>query len=68
LPNRNHIAIDLPSQKILLDDETAIHFTIDALHKEALIKGIDPIGSTLEKVDLIREFEKQHLQSNPWLK
>lgn len=61
------ISIDLPSQQIKLPKNDDIDFDIDPLRKEALLGGIDAIGSTLQRIDLIRDFERAHLQKNPWL-
>lgn len=61
------IAIDLEAQHILLVDGRAIEFKIDALRKQALMLGLDAIGTTLQRSDDIRAFEARHLQSNPWL-
>jgi len=61
------IAIDLEAQHILLVDGRAIEFKIDALRKQALMLGLDAIGTTLQRSDEIRAFEARHLESNPWL-
>ncbi|UGA54067.1 3-isopropylmalate dehydratase small subunit [Vibrio sp. VB16] len=65
--NINTVTINLPQQTILLDNGSCIDFEIDPLKKETLIKGLDIIGSTLDKSTLIHAFEKQHLSTNPWL-
>ncbi|WP_416424141.1 3-isopropylmalate dehydratase small subunit [Pseudomonas sp. App30] len=61
------IAIDLEAQHILLGDGRVLAFQIDALRKQALLLGLDAIGSTLQRSDAIRAFEARHLQANPWL-
>ncbi|MCI0916662.1 3-isopropylmalate dehydratase small subunit [Pseudomonas stutzeri] len=66
-PDTALIEIDLPAQCIRLADGTAIAFTIDGLRKQALIDGLDAVGSTLRKTRLIQAFEEQHLRANPWL-
>ncbi|MBF8782000.1 3-isopropylmalate dehydratase small subunit [Pseudomonas fulva] len=66
-PGAAHIAVDLKAQQILLVDGRAIEFQIDALRKNALLQGLDAIGSTLVRGDQIRAFEAQYLQANPWL-
>lgn len=66
-PGNAHIAVDLRAQKIMLIDGRAIEFQIDTLRKDALLQGLDAIGSTLVRGDQIRAFEAQHLQTNPWL-
>jgi 3-isopropylmalate/(R)-2-methylmalate dehydratase small subunit len=64
----NEISIDLPEQEVVLSNGDSIDFEIDGLYKKALINGVDAIGSTLEKMELIKSFEKKHLEANPWLK
>ncbi|MCS3417716.1 3-isopropylmalate/(R)-2-methylmalate dehydratase small subunit [Pseudomonas sp. BIGb0450] len=61
------ISVDLEAQTITLADKTSISFSIDGLRKEALLLGLDAIGSTLQRTDAIRQFEAAHLQANPWL-
>nr|WP_314872332.1 3-isopropylmalate dehydratase small subunit [uncultured Pseudomonas sp.] len=61
------IAIDLEAQHILLVDGRAIAFNIDALRKQALLLGLDAIGTTLQRHEQIRDFESRHLARNPWL-
>ena len=61
------IAVDLPAQRITLADGSGIDFAIDALRKEALLLGLDAIGSTLQRAEQIRAFEARHLAENPWL-
>ncbi len=63
----NQLTIDLPSQQIQLADDV-IPFDIDPLRKESLLAGLDAIGSTLQKVDMIKAFEQQHLAKHPWLR
>ncbi|MBA1275427.1 3-isopropylmalate dehydratase small subunit [Stutzerimonas azotifigens] len=66
-PESSSIRIDLAAQTITLDGGRAIEFAIDALRKEALLQGLDAIGSTLQRTDQIKAFEARHLQANPWL-
>lgn len=61
------IEVDLEAQEIRLHDGNVIPFQIDALRKDALLLGLDAIGSTLQRSAQIREFEQRHLQTNPWL-
>lgn len=59
--------IDLPSQLISVADLITLNFEIDALRKDTLLKGLDPISSTLQHANAIRQFEAKHMQQNPWL-
>ncbi|TFY86423.1 3-isopropylmalate dehydratase small subunit [Pseudomonas nabeulensis] len=66
-PSHAHISIDLEAQAIHLADGQVISFQIDTLRKTALLLGLDAIGSTLQRSEQIKAFERQHLQANPWL-
>ncbi|MFJ5300467.1 3-isopropylmalate dehydratase small subunit [Pseudomonas sp. NPDC088368] len=61
------IEVDLPSQEIRLQDGRVIPFKIDELRKNALLLGLDAIGSTLQKREQILAFQQKHLAENPWL-
>nr|WP_314565367.1 3-isopropylmalate dehydratase small subunit [uncultured Pseudomonas sp.] len=61
------ISVDLEGQEIRLADGEVIPFQIDSLRKTALLLGLDAIGTTLQRSEEIRAFERQHLQINPWL-
>ncbi|QXH54223.1 3-isopropylmalate dehydratase small subunit [Pseudomonas fakonensis] len=66
-PARARIGIDLTRRQIELDDGRSITFAIDELRRQALLQGLDAIGSTLLRSEQIRAFEQRHLQANPWL-
>jgi 3-isopropylmalate/(R)-2-methylmalate dehydratase small subunit len=61
------VSIDLPAQKISLENNSDIKFEIDSMRKEALLLGMDAIGSTLMHIESIDEFERRYLKENPWL-
>ncbi|MDR9874305.1 3-isopropylmalate dehydratase small subunit [Pseudomonas allii] len=61
------ISVDLEAQQIHLADGQVIPFQIDTLRKTTLLLGLDAIGSTLQRSDEIKAFERRHLQANPWL-
>ncbi|MDG9927591.1 MULTISPECIES: 3-isopropylmalate dehydratase small subunit [unclassified Pseudomonas] len=61
------ISVDLQAQRIDLSDGTSVPFDIDPLRKQALLLGLDAIGSTLRRTEQIRAFEAAHLHANPWL-
>ncbi|AMS21230.1 3-isopropylmalate dehydratase [Pseudomonas synxantha] len=61
------ISIDLEAQQIRLADGQLIPFQIDTLRKTALLFGLDAIGSTLQRSEQIKAFERQHLTTKPWL-
>jgi len=66
-PETARISIDLETQQIGLADGSVIDFQIDGLRKTSLLLGLDAIGSTLQRREQIKDFERQHLVNNPWL-
>jgi 3-isopropylmalate/(R)-2-methylmalate dehydratase small subunit len=66
-PEQAQISVDLEAQEILLADGRVISFQIDTLRKTALLLGLDAIGTTLQRSEQIRAFEREHLAANPWL-
>src|SRR5690606_11969562 len=61
------LEIDLDRQVVVKPDGATLGFDIDPFRKHCLLNGLDDIGLTLEKADLIREFEAQRLAAHPWL-
>ena len=61
------IRVDLEAQEIRLHDGHVIPFEIDTLRKTSLLLGLDAIGSTLQRSEQIKAFEREHLAANPWL-
>lgn len=66
-PESARISIDLQAQQIGLADGSVVDFQIDTLRKTALLLGLDAIGSTLQRREQIKNFEREHLANNPWL-
>ncbi|KAA0984273.1 3-isopropylmalate dehydratase small subunit [Pseudomonas sp. ANT_J28] len=66
-PDSAGISVDLEAQQIRLQDGQVIPFEIDTLRKTSLLLGLDAIGSTLQRSEQIKAFERQHLAANPWL-
>ena len=66
-PDGAQISVDLQAQEIRLHDADVIPFKIDTLRKTSLLLGLDAIGSTLQRSDQIKAFEREHLTANPWL-
>lgn len=66
-PEQAQISVDLEAQEILLADGQVIAFQIDTLRKTALLLGLDDIGTTLQRSEQIKAFEREHLAANPWL-
>lgn len=61
------LKIDLERQLILTPDGREISFDVDAYRKHCLLNGLDDIAQTLQKADLIRDFEAKRLAQHPWL-
>ena len=61
------LEIDLDRQVVVKPDGTTLGFDIDPFRKHCLFNGLDDIALTLEKADLIRDFEAQRLATHPWL-
>lgn len=66
-PARNRLTIDLPAQSVSIADGTRLPFAISPLRKDALVRGLDAIGSTLDQAEVIRAFEAKHHATRPWL-
>lgn len=66
-PDTAQIEVDLAAQHIRLQDGRVMPFKIDELRKNALLLGLDAIGSTLQKREQILAFQRRHLAQNPWL-
>ena len=61
------LKIDLNLQKILRPNGATISFEIDPFRKACLLNGLDDIGLTLEKSEMIRSYEQERSSSLPWL-
>ena len=59
--------IDLANQEITRPDGGKVRFDIDPFRKHCLLNGLDDIGLTLEKRDVIDAFEAKQKASQPWL-
>ncbi|NOR25996.1 MAG: 3-isopropylmalate dehydratase small subunit [Desulforhopalus sp.] len=61
------LIVDLEKQKITLPSGEMLAFDLDLFLKQCLLEGLDDIGLTLEKADLIRAYEGQRRENCPWL-
>ena len=64
--NNLYLSVNLTDQKVF-NDEITIDFEIDEFKKKCLIEGLDEIGLTLQKSNIIEEFEKKYYKKYPWL-
>jgi 3-isopropylmalate/(R)-2-methylmalate dehydratase small subunit len=62
------LVIDLEQQQVrTVNGSAAYDFEVDAHRRWCLMNGFDDIGLTLRHADLIRAFEAQRLEEQPWL-
>ena len=61
------ITVDLESQTVTAPDGTTLAFDVDPYWRDALLKGLDELGMTLELEDEIEAFETRYNAENPWL-
>lgn len=61
------VTINLQENAIVCPDGRAFSFSFDPLQRSNLLEGSDQIGTTLLQRDRILEFERMHLEKNPWL-
>ncbi|MDG2459662.1 MAG: 3-isopropylmalate dehydratase small subunit [Luminiphilus sp.] len=61
------LRVDLEAKTVLLPDGELWSFDVDAFRRDCLLKGLDDIGITLERADVIRSFEQRHRERFPWL-
>ncbi len=54
------LAVDLPNQSITDNKGLALPFEIAPSRKEVLLKGLDDIGTSLQHVGAIDDYEKAH--------
>jgi len=62
------LSVDLERQVVSAADGVEMAFEIDEFRKYCLLNGLDDIGLTMQKSDLITSFEQQYYQKLPWLK
>ncbi len=61
------VTVDLEKQEIRGPDGGVIRFDIDPFKKHCLLNGLDAVGLTLQKQDLIAAYEKKVAADRPWL-
>lgn len=61
------ITVDLEAQQVRSFKDKVYPFEIDPFRKNCLLKGLDDIGLTLEKKDLIQGYEEKQKKICPWL-
>jgi 3-isopropylmalate/(R)-2-methylmalate dehydratase small subunit len=61
------LTIDLPQQRVVKPDGTALPFDVQPFRKYCLVNGFDDIGLTLRHAEKIRGYEAERLARMPWL-
>ncbi|PHR30087.1 MAG: 3-isopropylmalate dehydratase small subunit [Desulfotalea sp.] len=61
------LTVNLQAQEVRLAKGKNYHFEIDPFRKKCLLLGLDDIGLTLEKQQLIRDYERKQKEICPWL-
>jgi 3-isopropylmalate/(R)-2-methylmalate dehydratase small subunit len=59
--------VDLFKCQITSPTGRAIGFEVDPARRDALLRGLDAVGSTLEEVDAIDAFQKADAELRPWV-
>ena len=62
------LSVDLERQVVTNANGVEMAFEIDEFRKHCLVNGLDDIGLTMQKSDLITSFEQQYYQKLPWLR
>ena len=61
------VEIDLIEKKIILPDKSVINFDLDNERRQSLIKGLDPISITINKLEKIRAWQSADRKKRPWI-
>lgn len=61
-----HLIVDLPEQKLHLEDQSVVGFEIDPFQKRCLVEGLDEIGITLSLGQDISKFCAKDKVLRPW--
>jgi 3-isopropylmalate/(R)-2-methylmalate dehydratase small subunit len=60
------LTVDLEAQEIRGPDGGVITFEIDPFKKHCMLNGLDGIGLTMEKGEVISDYETRTAQTRPW--
>ena len=61
------MTVDLEAQTVTASDGTTYAFEVDPFRRHCLLNGLDDIGLTLEKAEMIGSYEAQAEQARPWV-
>ena len=63
---KKEIEVDLEEQVVKFGNEI-VNFEVDGFKKKCLLEGLDDIAISLEKLNLVENFEKKIKEDRPWL-
>lgn len=61
------VTVDLETQEIAGPDGGVIKFDVDPHRKHCLLNGLDDIGLTLQKKDMVDSYEEKLAAGRPWV-
>ena len=63
---KKEIEVDLEEQAAKFGNEI-VNFEVDGFKKKCLLEGLDDIALSMEKLNLVENFEKKVKEDRPWL-
>ena len=63
---KKEIEVDLEDQAVKFGNEI-VNFEVDEFKKKCLLEGLDDIALSMEKINLVENFEKKVEEDRPWL-
>ena len=63
---KKEIEVDLEEQVVKFGNEI-VNFEVDEFKKKCLLEGLDDIALSMEKINLVENFEKKVKEDRPWL-
>ena len=63
---KKEIEVDLEEQEVKFGNEI-VNFEVDGFKKKCLLEGLDDIAISMEKLNLVENFEKKIKEDRPWL-
>jgi len=61
------LSVDLARQVVIRPNGEEIPFEVDPLRKHRLLNGLDDIGETMQRANVIQGFEEKQRAAQPWL-
>ena len=63
---KKEIEVDLEEQVVKFGNEI-VNFEVDGFKKKCLLEGLDDIALSMEKINLVENFENKVKEDRPWL-